>query len=148
MTSTGEELFRLERYQAAADALVAFGADGAPIGTYLSRPAASGRHRRPGRDQRPGGGPAAAATRGPATPSTWSAPAGRRWPGWICRRRTDGWVDDQWSLRPLIAGRRPPAAPLAAVALLLAAKVLLGRHRSCPRRQDDGLDWQDLLEGD
>jgi hypothetical protein len=39
----------------------------------------------------------------------------------------DRWVDDQWSLRPLVAARDLPIRPLAAVALLLAAKVLVGR---------------------
>ncbi len=36
----------------------------------------------------------------------------------------DGWIDDQWWLQP--AGRLP-LRRLAAVAMVLAAKVLLGR---------------------
>ena len=39
----------------------------------------------------------------------------------------DGWVDDEWSLRPLVSLDRLPLQPMAAVALVLAAKMLLGR---------------------
>lgn len=39
----------------------------------------------------------------------------------------DGWVDDQWWLQLTPGPTRLPLHPLAAVALVLAAKVLLGR---------------------
>ena len=39
----------------------------------------------------------------------------------------EGWVDDQWWLQPAPETPRLPLRPLAAVGLVLAAKVLFGR---------------------
>jgi hypothetical protein len=136
----GEVLFRLARYQAADDALVAYGADGAPIGTYLPRPGMV----HPAIDVR----------------DETSAPvatlcAARDWAGHgfdlvrtgglVVARvgqvdvENDGWVDDEWSLRPIVAAGDLPLRPLAAVALVLAAKVLLGRP--APSRPQKSLSW-------
>jgi hypothetical protein len=53
----------------------------------------------------------------------------------------DGWVDDQWWFQPA-AGVRLPLKPLAAVALVLASKVLLGQPApirvSQPAEDEDG----------
>ena len=116
----GSVLFRMLAYEAAEQALVAFAADGAALATYLRTGA--------GIDVR----------------DETSAPVAR-----LLRRRGDyelvetggavlaslattdveleGWVDDQWWLRPAPAGHRLPLRPLAAVGLVLAAKVLFGR---------------------
>lgn len=117
----GALLFRLVRYEAAAGALVAMAADGAPLATYLRRDG--------GLDVR----------------DETSAPVGRLRPapGGYALVETGGeelasvlvadiemgpeasrMVDDQWTLT---AGGSLPLRPLAAVALLLAGKVLLGR---------------------
>ena len=135
----GSVLFRMLAYEAAERALVAVAADGAALATYL----------RTGtvidvRDET-------------------SAPVAR-----LVRRRGDyelvetgggvlaglgttdveheGWVDDQWWLQPAPGGHRLPLRPLAAVGLVLAAKVLLGRPYptkvSEPGTEpDDGQPW-------
>lgn len=126
----GSVLFRLRSYEAAEDAVVAFSADGAPLATYL-------------RVRIPGPGVDALAM-GLNVRDETSAPAAVLRPS---RRGSvsfelaetggevvatcstidmedDGWVDDQWSLSVL---GDVPLRPMATVALLLAAKVLLGR---------------------
>jgi hypothetical protein len=143
----GRELFRVERYPAAVDALVAFGADGASLGTYLRRPgvahavidvrdetSAPVAALRAGSDV-VGGGYQLVETGGSAVASVGFTDV-----------ETDGWVDDQWSLQPLVDPEELPIRPLAAVALLLAGKVLLGRAAALhlqPRSRlssDDSLD--------
>ncbi|HWI03912.1 MAG TPA: hypothetical protein VNT52_08830 [Acidimicrobiales bacterium] len=59
----------------------------------------------------------------------------------------DGWIDDQWWLEP--AGRLPLRRP-AAVAMVLAAKVLLGRPwpvRAGEQTPPDGDDYERWLRG-
>ena len=114
----GTLLFRLDHYEPVDGALVAFDADGAPLGTYLktgkgievrdetSAPVAALR--------RAGAGYELAETGGEV----------------VARCGTDdveqeGWIDDRWWLEA--APGALPLKPLAAVALLLAAKVLFGR---------------------
>ena len=110
-------LFRLEAYEPAEAAVVAIGAGGAALATFLragdgievrdetSAPAARLVRRRDGFDLvETGGGTLAAVRRSD--------------------HETDGWIDDQWWLQP--AGPLP-LRRLAAVAMVLAAKVLLGR---------------------
>ena len=117
----GDELFRVERYQAADDALVAYGPDGASLATFLRRQAGA----RPVIDVRDETSAPVAALR--------AAPGGRahglvlvETGGSALARVTygefenDGWVDDEWSLRPLVSLDRLPLQPLAAVALVLA----------------------------
>lgn len=113
----GDLLFRLVPYEAAEAAVVAIGADGAALATFLrsgpgidvrdetSAPVAQLVGRRDGFELVETGGGALAAL-------------GRS------DHESDGWIDDQWWLQP--AGPLP-LRPLAAVALVLAAKVLLGR---------------------
>lgn len=116
----GSVLFRMVAYEAAEQAVVAFGADGAALATYIR------------------------AGTGIDVRDETSAPVAR-----LLRRRRDfelvetgggvlaglgsadvdldGWVDDQWWLQPAPGAGRLPLRPLAAVGLVLAAKVLLGR---------------------
>ena len=113
----GDVLFRLLPYEPAEAAVVAVGADGASLATFLrsgtgvdvrdetSAPVARLVRRPEGFDLVETGGATLAAL-------------GRS------DHEIDGWVDDQWWLRP--AGRLP-LRRLAAVAMVLAAKVLLGR---------------------
>ena len=143
----GEVLFRLARYRAADDALVAYGADGAPLGTYLrrsggGRPAIDVRDEtsapvaalRTSRDWA-GGGFDLVRTGGPAV-----ARVGR------LDVETDGWIDDEWSLRPIVEAGRLPLRPLAAVALLLAAKVLMGRVAPTHRENRFPLSWDSPVD--
>lgn len=124
----GEVLFRLARYAAADDALVAYGADGAPLGTYLRRPglvnpaidvrdetSAPVATLRPSRDWA-GHGFDLVRTGGPVVARMGQVDV-----------VNDDWVDDEWSLRPIVDTGELPLQPLAAVALVLAAKVLMGR---------------------
>ena len=122
----GEVLFRLLPYDPAEEAVVAIGADGAALATFLrsgtgidvrdetSAPVARLIRRRDGFDLVETGGGTLAAMGS-------------------SDHESDGWVDDQWWLRP--AGRLP-LRPLAAVAMVLAAKVLLGRP--WPARRSEG----------
>jgi hypothetical protein len=116
-TDAGDVLFRLLPYEPAEAAVVAVGVDGAALATFLqsgtgidvrdetSAPAARLVRRRDGFDLVETGG----GTLGTVGRSD---------------HEIDGWIDDQWWLRP--AGRIP-LRRLAAVAMVLAAKVLLGR---------------------
>ena len=113
----GDVLFRLEPYEPVEAAVVAVGAGGAALGTFLraangidvrdetSAPVARLVRGRDGFDLvETGGGPLATMGR--------------------TDHEIDGWIDDQWWLQP--AGRLP-LRRLGAVAMVLAAKVLLGR---------------------
>lgn len=115
----GTVLFRLVAYEPAEDSVVALGAAGAALATFLrsgngidvrdetSAPVARLVSRRGGYGLvETGGGTLAEVGRHDV--------------------ETDGWIDDQCWPQP--AGRpRPPLRTVAAVALVLAAKVLLGR---------------------
>jgi hypothetical protein len=121
----GTVLFRLLPYEAARAAVVAIAADGAPLATFLrsddaidvrdetSAPVARMVRVRDGFELVETGG-ATLATMGSTDYDD------------------DGWVDDQWWLQP---SARLPLRTLAAVAMVLAAKVLLGRPS--PTRVDD-----------
>ncbi len=107
---------------------MAYGPDGASIATFLRRQAGA----RPVIDVRDETGAPVAALR--AAPG--GAGAGLvlvETGGGALARVTygeydnEGWVDDEWSLRPLVSLDRLPLQPMAAVALVLGAKVLLGR---------------------
>lgn len=122
--ASGTLLFRLVSYEAAERALVALGPGGAPLGTYLrtgrridvrdetSAPVAA---LRPAR-----GGFELVETGGTAVATVGTADVER-----------DEWVDDQWWLAADPATALP-LRPMAAVALVLAAKVLLGRPSPVP----------------
>lgn len=124
----GRLLFRVDRYHAADDALVAYGPDGAALGTYLLR------HRgiRPVVDVRDETSAPVAALRATAggigagleLVMTGGAAVARLT---YSETENDGWVDDEWSVRPSVAADQLPFRPPAAAALLLAAKMLLGR---------------------
>jgi hypothetical protein len=113
----GDVLFHLVPYEPAEDAVVAIGADGAALATFLrseggidvrdetSAPVA----RLVGR----GEGFELVETGGGTLAAMGSVDF-----------HINGWIDDQWWLQP--AGRLPMGR-LAAVAMVLAAKVLLGR---------------------
>ncbi len=131
----GTLLFRVLRYEAAERAVVAMDADGAPLATYLragrgidvrdetSAPVAGLRPAR-GRFELVETGGAALATLGTAD------------------AERDEWVDDQWWLT--VEPATPlPLRPMAAVALVLAAKVLLGRPSPVPatRKEEDEERW-------
>ena len=141
-TTDGATLFRLEVYTAAPDAVVAVGGDGAALATFL----------------RTGGMLSQALDVRDET----SAPVARL----AAARRGDGyelietggdiiatvdradveselWLDDQWSLTPVATVL--PLKPLGFIALVVAAKVLLGRAqpvrvREEPRRDPDDPD--------
>jgi hypothetical protein len=144
----GEELFRMERYPAAADALVAYGPDGAALATFLRRPA--GVHRVIDvRDET--SAPVAALRTAPGGAGgglvlveTGGSAVARVTDGEF---ENDGWVDDEWSLRPLVSLDRLPLQPMAAVALVLAAKMLLGRVAPARVQRSTRADL-DLLDDD
>jgi len=139
-TDAGDLLFRLMPYEPAEAAVVAIGADGAALATFLrsgtaldvrdetSAPVARLVRRRDGFDLVETGG----GTLGAMGTS---------------EHEIDGWVDDQWWLQP--AGRLP-LRRLAAVAMVLAAKVLLGRPwpvRAGAEPAEDPDDYDRWLRG-
>ena len=136
----GTELFRLERYKAAKAALVAIGADGAPIGTYLKRPdLLEGII-----DVRDGTSAPVAMLRRPTSRSDYSFALVRTGGPTVARvdmfdAELAGMVDDQWSFQTISPDGLPLPA-MAAVALLLAAKVLLGRPTPTAWPENKG-DW-------
>ena len=144
----GDELFRIERYHAADDALVAYGPDGASIATFLRRQAGA----RPLIDVRDETGAPVAALRvapggvgaGLVLVETGGGDLARVTYG---EYDNEGWVDDEWSLRPLVRLDRLPLQPMAAVALVLGAKVLLGRV-SPARVQSPGRFEHELSDED
>lgn len=136
----GAVLFRLDVYGAARRAVVAVGPDGASLGTYL----------------RVGG----VLSEQIDVRDETSAPVARfepvhRGSGYhvvetggdviATGERTDVeedlWVDDQWSLMPTTA--ELPMRPLALVALVVAAKVLLGRPEPARLREQDEREQDD-----
>ncbi|MEA2829068.1 MAG: hypothetical protein QOG43_3507 [Actinomycetota bacterium] len=148
VTLAGDELFRVARYQAAADALVAHGPDGAALATFLRRRAGVN----PVIDVRDETSAPVAALR-PAPESAGHVLVLVETGGSAVARVTygeyekDGWIDDEWSLRPLVSLDRLPLQPSAAVALLLAAKMLLGRVTPARAPRPAGVDL-DLLDED
>jgi hypothetical protein len=120
----GTLLFRLLPYEPADDAVVAVDAQGAALATFLrfgsgidvrdetSAPVARLVSRRGEFELvETGGGKLAGVGR--------------------TDHELDGWIDDEWWLQP-VAGRRLPLRTMAGVALVLAAKVLLGRPWPVP----------------
>ncbi|MGH9280061.1 MAG: hypothetical protein ACRD12_18430 [Acidimicrobiales bacterium] len=124
----GTRLFRLDVYAAHEDAVVATDPGGTPLATFL-RTGGLLSHKLEVRDET-------------------SAPVGRlkrSGTGWslfetggeelahlaVGDTQWERYVDDEWSLR-LLAGTPLPLKPLGAVAMVLAAKVLLGRRRPEP----------------
>jgi hypothetical protein len=111
-------LFRLHHYEPVDDALVAVGAEGAPLGTYIktgrglevrdetSAPVAALRRIRGGYELVETGGEALARCE-------------------VVDAEREGWIDDEWSLR--VSAGELPLKPLAVVAMVLAAKVMFGR---------------------
>ncbi len=132
----GATLFRLDVYEAAESAVVAVGADGAALGTYLRQ-----------------GGPLSQQME---IRDETSAPVARLQ---SARRggafeivetgghvigtadqtdiEEDDWIDDQWAVTPATAADLP-MRPMAFVAIAVAAKVLLGRAE--PVRSRDPKD--------
>jgi len=121
----GSVLFRLAAYEPRVGAVVAFGADGAALATYL----ATGRSIDV-RDET--SAPVASLVRRAERFQLVETGGGVLAEVGSIEAEVDGWVDDQWWLQPGLDGRKLPLRPLAAVALVLAAKVLLGRQ-SPPR---------------
>lgn len=134
----GPLLFRLIGYEAAPRALVAVGDDGAALGTYLrtevgidvrdetSAPVAFLRRTR--------GGLELVETGGGVLATLGTSDAER-----------DGWVDDQWWLT--CGPDRLPMQDLAAVAMVLAVKALLGRPAPVLAREEqenrrDEAEWR------
>jgi hypothetical protein len=121
----GSTLFRLERYGAADNAVVAFDGAGAPIATFLQGPGVFDRSLDV-RDET-----TAPVARLRPAPHGEAAFELVETGGEVLARcegedvEHDGWVDDEWTLREV--ADRNPVSRLALVALTLAAKVLLGR---------------------
>jgi hypothetical protein len=131
----GTPLFRVVVYEPAAQGLVAVAADGAAVATYLrtetgidvrdetSAPVATLRRARGGFGLVETGG-------------RMLATVGRR------DVELDGWVDDEWWLQPSPGNQRLPMQTLAAVGLVLGAKVFLGRPWPAQVHPDDPpVDW-------
>ncbi|HEX8770984.1 MAG TPA: hypothetical protein VF711_09485 [Acidimicrobiales bacterium] len=120
----GSVLFGLTRYEAAPHALVAVGADGAPLATYLQ----VGSPFEPAIDVRDEtSAPVARLVRSSERHDFELIETGGGLLA-ICRsadNQSDGWVDDQWSLQH--TADRLPLQLFGAVGLVLAAKALLGR---------------------
>jgi hypothetical protein len=129
-------LFTLDRYEAAEDALVAVGRDGAPLATYLRTPLRSDRDGDPM-------GFALHVRDETSAPVATLRPSRRRGGAYqlvetgggvlaVCHTADviqNGYVDDQWTLQ---VKAELPLQTLGAVGILLAAKVLLGRASPTP----------------
>lgn len=125
-STDGRTLFHLEAYAPVGRALVAIGADGAALGTYLhTGPLFSqtldirDESSAPVARLEPAPRPAEDQYRVVDTAGVLLATVARR------DEELDGWIDDEWSLT--VRAARVPLRPMAVVALVLAAKVLLGR---------------------
>jgi hypothetical protein len=126
-------LFRLLAYEAAARAVVAVGTDGAALATYL----------RTGtgidvRDETSAPVAKLVRRRGLVTQQNQYelVETGGRVLGTLgsTEAELDGWIDDQWWFRP--SNGDLPLRQLAVVALVLAAKVLLGRPAPVRMRRE------------
>jgi hypothetical protein len=133
----GSVLFRLLAYEPAQQGLVAVGADGAALATYL----------RAGPDvevRDETSAPVATLTRRLGQYALVETGGGVLAAVASADTELEGWIDDQWSLAPAPRGRRLPLRLLAAVGLVLAAKALLGRP--APVRARGGDDQPDELQ--
>lgn len=144
-STDGTVLFRLDVYEAATRALVAVGADGASIGTYL-RDGGPLSHRIDVRDET--SAPVARFEPVPHGVGYRIVETGGDVLG--SGRRIDVengiWIDDQWTLTPTTSDL--PMRPLAFVALAVAAKVLLGRPEPVRIREPEeraGSELDDIL---
>jgi hypothetical protein len=121
----GSTLFRLERYGAADNAVVAFDGQGAPLATFLQGPGVFDRALDV-RDETT----APIARLRPAARGDAAFELVETGGGLLARCEGedvehDGWVDDEWTVREV--ADQIPVPRLSLVALALAAKVLLGR---------------------
>jgi hypothetical protein len=139
----GSILFRLDVYEAATRAVVAVGPDGAPIATYLRDGGALSQHIDV-RDET--SAPVARFEPVPRGTGYRIVETGGGVVG--LGRRTDVedrlWTDDQWTLTPTTTNL--PMRPLAFVALVVAAKVLLGRAEPVQTRQPEEREGDDLKD--
>jgi hypothetical protein len=130
----GTVLFRLDRYEPVEDALVATGAGGAPLGTYIkagrgmevrdetSAPVAALRPVRGGYQLVETGGDVLATCE-------------------VVDAERGGWIDDEWSLQ--VRAAELPLKPLAVVAMVLAAKVMFGQpspYRAPAERREERVE--------
>jgi hypothetical protein len=140
-STNGATLFRLDGYEAAPKAVVAIGADGAAIGTYL-RDGGALSQRIDVRDET--SAPVARFEPVPGGVGFRIVETGGDVVGLGHRAEIeDGlWIDDQWSLAPTTTDL--PMRPLAFVALAVAAKVLLGRAEPVQTRQPEEREHDEL----
>ena len=130
----GTVLFTLLPYEPVADGLVAFDGDGAPLATYLR--AGSGIEVR---DET--SAPVAALRADPAGYTLVETGGGVLATCGTSDVENEDWVDDQWWLSAPSGDL--PLKPLAAVGLVLAAKVLFGRPTpSRVWRDDQPEEWR------
>jgi hypothetical protein len=138
-TTDGEVLFRLETYSAASDALVALGGDGASLATFLRR----GSIVAPTLEVRDETSAPVARLVGSQLVET----GGDVLASVSCADvEQDLWLDDQWSLDPR-RGAELPLQPMGVIALVVAAKVLLGRPvpvRIRPEEREDDEERSDV----
>jgi RNA polymerase subunit RPABC4/transcription elongation factor Spt4 len=136
-SDAGRLLFRLEAYAAADAAVVAIAGDGAPRITCLRRGALW--REAEVRDE-------TSAPVARITPGLELVETGGRVLGHLYRVdvERDGWIDDQWTLSLDVAETSVPLQPLALPALVLAAKVLLGRPCPVPAPEQPDLDSEPL----
>ncbi|MGQ0831901.1 MAG: hypothetical protein ACT4OV_09510 [Microthrixaceae bacterium] len=141
--TAGAVLFRLDVYEAAPAAVVAVAADGAPLATYLRvgpllNPYLEVRDETSAPVARFEPVPRGTGFRVVDT-------SGRRiGSGDRIDVEDDSWIDDQWSLD--VGEERLPMAPLAFVALAVAAKVLLGRAEPERMREEREPDPRDRVD--
>ncbi len=126
----GSVLFHLLTYEPADQAVVAVGADGAALATYLR--SATGIEVR---DET--SAPVARLVRRRGTFELVETGGGVVGTLGTSEAELSGWIDDQWWFQPAPpAGHRLPVRPLAVVGLVLAAKVLFGRPAPLRVRAD------------
>jgi RNA polymerase subunit RPABC4/transcription elongation factor Spt4 len=129
-----EELLRLEAYGAADDALVAIGPDGAALATYLRVGGIVG-ERIDVRDET--SAPVARLERGEDGIGFVLVETGGQVLAMGDRvdAESDGWIDDEWTITPIVD--RLPISAMALAGLVIAAKVLLGRPEPEPSVDTD-----------
>ena len=140
-STDGAILFRLEVYAAAPDALVAVGEDGAALATFLRTGMLA--QALDVRDET--SAPIARLAGAPIGGGYTLTETGGDVIATVDRTEVEDelWLDDQWSLAPVASVL--PLRPLSIVALVVAAKVLLGRSepvrvRDKPERDPDDPD--------
>ena len=142
-STDGTTLFRLEDYTAAPSALVAVEPGGAALATFLR----SGSMLSPSlevRDETSAPVARLAAGRGSAGFALTETGGGVIATADRIDVEEDLWLDDQWSLTPTTS--ELPLQPLGFIALVVAAKVLLGRPEPVRLREEDR--ERDPAEGD